>query len=203
MTTKKKLMKLLIITEIINNYKLDFLTADNPMSFENYNTVWNIEKIYSQLLIVLKDGNFDQIRCWIETNIGDKTKEPKFIRTLMTAILETSIEQCENKWVFKVEIFDKLQKLIQRYVDADADLELQCLFAVQAYITKSLHPPGLLLKIVKYLWENNILSNEAFLAWEQNDDPAEREGKSVAVLSLKSFYIPLKEVEDISSGDEA
>lgn len=54
-----------------------------------------------------------------------------------------------------------------------------------------------------YLCENNVLSNEAFLAWEKNEDVAEREGKSVAVVSLKSFFIPLKEAEDISSGDEA
>lgn len=53
-----------------------------------------------------------------------------------------------------------------------------------------------------YLCENNVLSNEAFLAWEKNEDPAEREGKSVSLLSLKSFFIPLKEVEDMSSGDE-
>ena len=52
------------------------------------------------------------------------------------------IERCNEKWTFKVENFDKLQKLIQRYVDADDYLELQCLFAVQAFILKLEHPAG-------------------------------------------------------------
>ena len=69
--------------------------------------------------------------------------------------------------------------------------------------TKLLFFTGLLLKIMTYLCESNVLSNEAFLAWEKNEDPAEREGKSVALVTLKSFFIPLKEVEDMSSGDEA
>jgi hypothetical protein len=62
---------------------------------------------------------------------------------------------------------------------------------------------GLIVKIMTCLYENNVLSNEAFLTWEKNEDPAERKGKSVSLVSLKSFFIPLKEVEDISSGEEA
>ncbi|XP_058810596.1 eukaryotic translation initiation factor 4 gamma 3-like isoform X2 [Phymastichus coffea] len=184
------------ISQIIKKHGLEFLIADCTSSL-------SFEKIHEKLLVLLKDSDFDEICNWIQTNVNERLKETKFIRTLMTAILETSIEQCNDKWIFKVEIFDKLQKLIQRYVDADDSLELQCLFAVQAYIHKLRHPAGLLLKIMNYLCENNVLSNEAFLAWEKNEDSFEREGKSVAVVSLKSFFIPLKEVEDISSGEDA
>lgn len=53
-------------------------------------------------------------------------------------------EQCSDKWIFKAENFNKMHKLIQRYVDADDFLELQCLFAVQAYILKLNHPAGML-----------------------------------------------------------
>ena len=66
-----------------------------------------------------------------------------------------------------------------------------------------LYVTGLFLKIMTYLYENHVLSNEAFLAWEKDDDPAEIEGKSIALLSLKSFFILLKEADDISSGEEA
>lgn len=62
---------------------------------------------------------------------------------------------------------------------------------------------GLLLKIMNKLSENNILSNEAFVAWETNSDPAEREGKAVAVKALTSFFTALKEADDASSGEEA
>ncbi|XP_011502428.1 PREDICTED: eukaryotic translation initiation factor 4 gamma 3-like [Ceratosolen solmsi marchali] len=196
------------VDKFIIDHKLDFLLPNKTIDVRSFEVQHesisglNIEKIHDKLLPLLKNSNFDEICGWIQTNVGDKIKEPKFIRILMTAILETSVEQCNDKWTFKRENFDKLQKLIQRYVDAEDDLELQCLFAVQEYITKLSHPAGLIVKIMTCLYENNVLSNEAFLTWEKNEDPAERKGKSVSLVSLKSFFIPLKEVEDISSGEE-
>lgn len=132
-----------------------------------------------------------------------------------------------NRHDFKADIFQSLQRLIQRFVDANEKLELQCLFAAQAFANKLEFPSGkflkqsihfvfwtldyrkksyvfcfllagLLLNIFDKLCEDNIISFESFIQWETNDDAAEREGKAVALKALTSFFTSLKEAEEFS-----
>ncbi|XP_014206659.1 eukaryotic translation initiation factor 4 gamma 3 [Copidosoma floridanum] len=191
------------VNSVVTEHKLEFLKDEDSCTKKYSASNLNTDYFRDQLLPYLKDNEFDEICNWIQVTVGDKIKEPEFVRILMTAILESSVEQCSNEWIFKTENFYKLQKLIQRYVDADDSLELQCLFAIQAYIDKLQHPSGLIVKIMNHLCENNVLSNEAFLAWEKNSNPAESNGKMQALESLKPFFTLLKEVEDGSSADEA
>lgn len=51
-------------------------------------------------------------------------------------------EQRHEVWKLNENAFKNLQTLIKRFIDTDADLELQCLFAIQAYVHKLEHPPG-------------------------------------------------------------
>ncbi|XP_066251122.1 eukaryotic translation initiation factor 4 gamma 3-like isoform X2 [Euwallacea similis] len=135
---------------------------------------------------------FDDIVNWISANVGGSVKENRFIRTLATAIFETSISK--NK--LQPEILASHSKLIQKYVDANANYELQCLYALQSLVHKLEHPQGLLLAICDKLYEDSTFSQESFIGWEKSTEPSEQEGKGVALKQLTSFFTQLKENED-------
>lgn len=56
-----------------------------------------------------------------------------------------------------------------------------------------LHFSELLHQFFDTLYENDILSDEAFEAWEKCNDAGEQEGKGVAIKSTTQFLTWLKE----------
>lgn len=74
-----------------------------------------------------------------QANVGERIKDKKFSRTLATTIFENSI--VKNK--LNVEALQRHHKLFQKYVDNDPELELQCLYALQALIIKLESPQGM------------------------------------------------------------
>ena len=58
------------------------------------------------------------------------------------------------------------------------------------------HPNKLLHSIFEKVYDDDVLSEEAFMAWEKNDDPAEQEGKGVALKSCTQFFTWLQEAEE-------
>ncbi|XP_019698474.2 eukaryotic translation initiation factor 4 gamma 1 isoform X4 [Harpegnathos saltator] len=192
--------------KIIKDYNLEFLTGDcnsaKSSTITNSNQP-NLVQIQENLRRLMKENtSFDEICSWINENVHTRVKDPKFIRSLMTAILETSVEPIHDTWRLNQDIFISLQTLIQRYVDADEMLELQCLYAIQSYMTKLEYPSGLLITIINRLWMDNVISSDAFLTWHNAKDPAEREGHAVAMVALTSFFTDLQEPDDNSSIEE-
>ena len=55
---------------------------------------------------------------------------------------------------------------------------------------------GLILSIFNTLWEDNLVSTEAFQAWFDSNDPQESEGRGVCRTSLASFQTLLAEAEE-------
>jgi translation initiation factor 4G len=45
------------------------------------------------------------------------------------------------------------------------------------------------------LYDNDLISEEALLAWERCDDAADSEGKGVAIKSAKAFFDWLRQAE--------
>jgi len=143
-------------------------------------------------------NSFDTICDWISMNVGDRVNKPQFIRALMTAICQSTIETQKMTLKLNENNFQRHQKLVVKYVDNKPHLELQCLFAIQSLINALEHPQGLLCQIFSVLLEDNIISSETFTAWAGNRDQAEQAGKSVAVMSLTQFFTSLGEAEDDS-----
>ena len=56
--------------------------------------------------------------------------------------------------------------------------------------------PGVLHQMFECLYDNDVVSEEALLAWEVCDDPADLEGKGVAIKSTTQFFTWLKEPEE-------
>ncbi|XP_018310544.1 eukaryotic translation initiation factor 4 gamma isoform X4 [Mycetomoellerius zeteki] len=191
--------------KIIQEYNLEFLTGDyNSAKDSTAIEQLSLEKIQENLVRLMKENtSFDEICSWITANVGNREKDPMFIRHLMTAILETTLERHHGIWKLNQESFASLQTLIQRFVDANELLELQCLYAIQRYIKLIEFPPGTLVSIMNRLWMDNVISSDAFLTWQQKPpEGADLEGHSVSLVTLTSFFTDLQEPDDNSSVEE-
>jgi eIF4-gamma/eIF5/eIF2-epsilon len=60
-----------------------------------------------------------------------------------------------------------------------------------------------LYQLIEGLYDDTVISEDALFAWEKNDDPAEGEGKGVAVTSIIQFLQWLKNAEEDDEIDEA
>ncbi|XP_012235318.2 eukaryotic translation initiation factor 4 gamma 3 isoform X2 [Linepithema humile] len=192
--------------KIITEYNLEFLTGDynSAKGFPTTDQL-SLEKIQDYLTRLMKDNtSFDEICSWITANVGSRDKDPRFIRHLMTAILDTTLEKNHDTWKLNLETFASLQMLIQRFVDANELLELQCLYAIQHYINKIEFPPGTLVPIMNQLWMDNVISSDAFLTWQKKTPESTEDlvGHSVSIVALTSFFTDLQEPDDNSSVEE-
>ena len=105
--------------------------------------------------------------------------------------------------------------LLSKFLGGDADRELQALIALQELMGNLQHPSGitrsvaaanswsndtlsffsgLLYNLFQILYENSVISHEAFLQWEACDPNAP--AKAAAVLSVVRFLTWLRENEE-------
>lgn len=97
------------------------------------------DEIYKKLLSFLRSTEkLDNIVNWITANVGERVKEPKFIRALATAIFEDSIRDLK----YCPQILKSHYDLINKYVDQNSKFELECIYAIQALVNKLEHPKG-------------------------------------------------------------
>lgn len=85
--------------------------------------------------------------------------------------------------------------ILKRILDAKVDRETQALYALQALIHKLEHPNKLLHQIFECLYQADVITYEGFEQWEVSKDPAEQEGKGVAIKSTTQFFTWLREVD--------
>nr|CAH0099116.1 unnamed protein product [Daphnia galeata] len=152
----------------------------------------------------LRDANHltaDDVCSWIQKQyVGDVN--PAFIRALVTAVIESSIEGRGTDSKLNNTVLKHWTEVLRRFVDNIADRELQLLYAVQALVTQRQHPKGLIQGIFETLYDSNVVSEEGFESWVSIDDPLEREGKAMALKMITSFLTWLKEA-DPESDQEA
>lgn len=161
------------------------------------------EEMQERLVKLLPQSSYDDVVKWISVNVGEEIRNPKYIRALMTAICEIATYKEKSQWQLNVELFNIHSKLIQRYVDHTEVLELQALYAIQAFVTQLMHPSGLLPSILNSLLEESVLSRDSIQAWAKSQDPAEAEGRGVALKSINQFLTWLEEPDDDSFDENA
>ncbi|KRT79506.1 hypothetical protein AMK59_7397 [Oryctes borbonicus] len=187
------------VNSFIQENQFEFLLGGNNTVVSQSELTY--EQIHKKLLeFFANENSLDDIFRWIEASIGDRAREKQFVRTLATAVFEDSIVKSK----LKTENLRKHYSLLIRIIDGHLDYEVECLYALQALINKLEHPQGILLSICGALYEDNVFSHDSFVKWETSDNPAEQEGKGVAVKQLTSFFTQLKEAdEETSSTDDA
>ena len=65
----------------------------------------------------------------------------------------------------------------------------------------SVPPPDLLRMFFDALYDEDVIKEEAFYKWESSKDPAEQQGKGVALKSVTAFFTWLREAEDESDNN--
>ncbi len=61
---------------------------------------------------------------------------------------------------------------------------------------------GELHQFFEFLYDNDVVSEEALFAWEKCENPAEAEGKGVAITSTTQFFSWLRLAEDEEEEDD-
>uniref|UniRef100_G1R3G8 Eukaryotic translation initiation factor 4 gamma 1 n=1 Tax=Nomascus leucogenys TaxID=61853 RepID=G1R3G8_NOMLE len=99
------------------------------------------------------------------------------------------------------ELNRQLEKLLkegssnQRVFDWIEQKELQALYALQAFVVTL---DNLLRMFFDALYDEDVVKEDAFYSWESSKDPAEQQGKGVALKSVTAFFKWLREAEEES-----
>ncbi|XP_070561587.1 eukaryotic translation initiation factor 4 gamma 3-like isoform X5 [Ptychodera flava] len=161
-----------------------------------------ISKIQGHLehLLLRERASNDKIFDWIEANVvKDRRKDSDFIRALMTAVCQSAVSGEGSSCRCEINEVKNRAAVLQKYLDNDDKLELQALYALQALNYKLDSPPSLLRIFFDKLYDEDVISEEAFYAWEKSDDPNEQLGKGVALKSVTAFFTWLREADDDSA----
>lgn len=151
----------------------------------------------SKILSANKKSN-DRLCDWLDTHLGKRMKQSRIIRILVTCVAEDCIDGLggpTNQCKLNEESLQIRTPVLIKYLD-DPTLEMQALLALQHLMHRLEHPNKLLHTLFEKLYDGDIIAEEALFAWEKNEDPAEREGKGVALKSTTQFFTWLKEAED-------
>ncbi|KAM3615524.1 uncharacterized protein V6R79_003497 [Siganus canaliculatus] len=134
---------------------------------------------------------------WVEANLDEQqTSSNLFVRVLMTCVCQSAII-CENPYKVDGEQIRARAKVLQKYLK-DEQKELQALYALQALMVDMEQPANLLRMFFDTLYDEDVIKEEAFYKWESSKDPAEQQGKGVALKSVTAFFTWLREAEDES-----
>ncbi|XP_069893823.1 eukaryotic translation initiation factor 4 gamma 3 isoform X4 [Dipodomys merriami] len=181
---------------------LDFIETDSSCSSEALSKKdLSAEELYQRLekLIIEDKANDEQIFDWVEANLDEsQMSSPTFLRALMTAVCKAAIiADCST---FKVDtaVIKQRVPILLKYLDSDTEKELQALYALQASIVKLDQPANLLRMFFDCLYDEEVISEDAFYKWESSKDPAEQNGKGVALKSVTAFFTWLREAEEES-----
>ncbi|XP_076320360.1 eukaryotic translation initiation factor 4 gamma 3-like [Tachypleus tridentatus] len=190
------------VDKFIHTNKLEFTVKDSETPPDTSLSMGDIKQELD-FLLQKKKANNEEILDWIEAHIGEKqSKDIQFVRVLVTAVIESCIEGNQNRCELKAKTVALRTAILQRYLDHKEELELQALYALQALVHRLEHPKGLLRLIFDALYDEDLISDDAFTQWQKSDDPAEKEGKGVALKSVMSFFTWLEEAEQESEESE-
>ncbi|XP_029111212.1 eukaryotic translation initiation factor 4 gamma 1 isoform X2 [Scleropages formosus] len=134
---------------------------------------------------------------WVEANLDEQQiASNAFVRAVMTSVCQSAII-CENPYKVDAVQITQRAKLLQKYL-SDEQKELQALYALQALMVKMEQPANLLRMFFDTLYDEDVIKEDAFYKWESSKDPAEQQGKGVALKSVTAFFTWLREAEDES-----
>uniref|UniRef100_A0A3B3SE01 Eukaryotic translation initiation factor 4 gamma, 3b n=1 Tax=Paramormyrops kingsleyae TaxID=1676925 RepID=A0A3B3SE01_9TELE len=141
----------------------------------------------------------EQIFDWVEANLDEsQMSSPAFLRALMTAVCKAAVKGESTSCRVDTTIIQKRLPVLLKYLNSDTERQLQALYALQALIVKLDQPPNLLRMFFDCLYDEDVISEDAFYKWETSKDPAEELGKGVALKSVTAFFTWLREAEEES-----
>lgn len=181
---------------VAEHEKLKFLFDAETSSAES-----KLNSLQAKLHSLLQDPNCknEAILDLIDSEISEEqTKTGEFIRILMTEICSNAIDG--NAKVKSNTINNRCVVLV-KFLDHQLDLQLHALYALQALDLKMEHPPNVLRIMFEILYDEEVISENAYFSWEKSADSAEQEGKGVALKQVVAFLNWLHEPEEDDDED--
>ncbi|XP_037695100.1 eukaryotic translation initiation factor 4 gamma 1 isoform X2 [Choloepus didactylus] len=157
------------------------------------------EELSRQLEKLLKENSSNQrVSDWIEANLSEQqVASNTLVRALMTTVCYSAII-FETPLRVDVAVLKARAKLLQKYL-CDEQKELQALYALQALVVTLEQPANLLRMFFDALYDEDVVKEDTFYSWESSKDPAEQQGKGVALKSVTAFFKWLREAEEEES----
>ncbi|XP_076863790.1 eukaryotic translation initiation factor 4 gamma 3 isoform X3 [Brachyhypopomus gauderio] len=150
--------------------------------------------------LLLEDmASDEQIFDWVEANLDEsQMNSSPFLRALVTAVCKAAVKD-ENTTcrVDNVTIRKRLP-VLHKYLNSDTERQLQALYALQALIVALNQPPNLLRMFFDCLYDEDVISEDAFYQWESSTEPSEQQGKVQALTSVMAFFTWLREADEES-----
>uniref|UniRef100_A0AAQ4QE26 Eukaryotic translation initiation factor 4 gamma 3 n=1 Tax=Gasterosteus aculeatus aculeatus TaxID=481459 RepID=A0AAQ4QE26_GASAC len=187
------------VEAFISEQKLQFL-SDGPEG-DVSKRILSPEELSQQLeRLLLEDMVSDEeIFKWAEATVDEsQTSSSPFLRALMTAVCKAAVKDDTTNCRVDTAIIQKRLPVLLKYLNSDTERQLQALYALQALIVALDQPPNLLRMFFDCLYDEDVISEDAFYKWETSKDPAEQQGKGVALKSVTAFFTWLREAEEES-----
>uniref|UniRef100_A0A672T6P5 Eukaryotic translation initiation factor 4 gamma 3 n=1 Tax=Sinocyclocheilus grahami TaxID=75366 RepID=A0A672T6P5_SINGR len=187
----------------ISQQKLEFTVSDvSPVSPATAKPSLSPEELFKELEhLLLEDmASDEQIFDWVEANLDEsQMSSSPFLRALMTAVCKAAVKG-EQTTLSNVDtaIIQRRLPILHKYLNSDTERQLQALYALQSLIVALDQPPNLLRMFFDCLYDEDVISEDAFYQWETSKDPAEQQGKGVALKSVTAFFTWLREAEEES-----
>uniref|UniRef100_A0A671N733 Eukaryotic translation initiation factor 4 gamma 3-like n=1 Tax=Sinocyclocheilus anshuiensis TaxID=1608454 RepID=A0A671N733_9TELE len=190
------------VHSFITEHKLDFTLSDgsNPTEAVSKRTL-SPEELNKQLeKLLLEDMAGDErIFDWVEANLDEsEISSSPFLRALMTAVCKAAVKTEGSSYKVDLSIIQRRLPVLHKYFNSDTERQLQALYALQVLIVKLDQPANLLRMFFDCLYDEDVISEDAFYKWEVSKDPAEQQGKGVALKSVTAFFTWLREAEEES-----
>ncbi|TRZ00323.1 hypothetical protein DNTS_024132 [Danionella cerebrum] len=184
------------VNKFVTEQKMEFTLGEE--SEKPSKKELSTEELNNHLDRMLQEkANNQRINDWVEANLDEqKMSSNQFVRALMMSVCQ-SVIICENPYKLDFKQFSERAKLLQKYL-SDETKELQALYALQSLMVQMEQPAFLLRMFFDMLYDEDVIKEEAFYKWESSKDPAEQQGKGVALKSVTAFFTWLREAESES-----
>ncbi|XP_075953118.1 eukaryotic translation initiation factor 4 gamma 3 isoform X1 [Anarhichas minor] len=190
------------VEAFISEQKLQFVLSDGSGPEEALSKkILSPEELSQQLeKLLLEDmASDEQIFDWVEATLDEsQMSSSPFLRALMTAVCKAAVKDDNTNCRVDTAIIQWRLPVLLKYLNSDTEQQLQALYALQALIVALDQPPNLLRMFFDCLYDEDVISEDAFYKWETSKDPAEQQGKGVALKSVTAFFTWLREAEEES-----
>uniref|UniRef100_A0A674F789 Eukaryotic translation initiation factor 4 gamma 3 n=1 Tax=Salmo trutta TaxID=8032 RepID=A0A674F789_SALTR len=163
------------VQNFISQQKLQFTVADCSSPEAALSAMELSPEVLNRQLerLLLEDmASDEQIFDWVEANLDEsQMSSSPFLRALMTAVCKAAVKDESTSCRVDVAIIQRRLPVLLKYLNSDTERQLQALYALQALIVTLDQPPNLLRMFFDCLYDEDVISEDAFYKWETSKDP--------------------------------
>uniref|UniRef100_A0A8C1ZLL3 Eukaryotic translation initiation factor 4 gamma, 3a n=1 Tax=Cyprinus carpio TaxID=7962 RepID=A0A8C1ZLL3_CYPCA len=165
----------------ISQQKLEFTVSEvSPVSLATAKPSLSPEELFKQLEhLLLEDmASDEQIFDWVEANLDEsQMSSSPFLRALMTAVCKAAVKDESTSCRVDTAIIQRRLPILHKYLNSDTERQLQALYALQSLIVALDQPPNLLRMFFDCLYDEDVISEDAFCQWETRQRIGEKKRK--------------------------